>query len=385
MDKVIVADAELRTSLSVIRSLSLYGLKVISISRGKSGGYLTKYTWKKLDLLGTTDEEYTDFIITTAKLEKAKAIFAHFEKTLLSLHSKMSEHDNHFKIIMPPIEIFQNACKKEYVLSVAKEIGLPVPETIYCSLNDNRDLNEIYKIIVRKIPCFIKTTSEIDTLPGPMNRYLAIKTKKDLENLPKFIEKHKNFFIQQYIDGYGCGIAGVFFEGDPVAVGGHIRLRESFATGGVSTYCESKIHKEAMRYALMLMKELKWTGIAMIEFKVGRDGIPFFMELNPRIWGTIPLYIASGINIPVIAYELFINGRLNFDYRFREGIKMRFLVEDFHAIITQYGGIRRIKELIKVFLEIPKVKEGIFDIRDPMPFLMQIAYMITKKIRRMKR
>ncbi|HEC91669.1 MAG TPA: ATP-grasp domain-containing protein, partial [Candidatus Atribacteria bacterium] len=372
MDKVIVADAELRTSLAVIRSLSKYGLRVISIGRGKTGGYLTKYIWKKFDLSGSIDREYVDFIINTAKLEKVKAIFAHFEKTLLQLHERIAEQNLTFKLVMPPIEIFKFACKKENVLSVAKELSIPVPETIYYNSNDNQNL---YEIVKKRIPCFIKTTVEIDIPPGPGNRYLAIKTENDLKFLSKFIEKHKTLLIQQYIEGYGCGIGGVFYDGVPIVIGGHIRLRESFGSGGVSTYCESKIHKEALNYATKLMSKLKWSGIAMIEFKVGREDTPYFMEVNPRIWGTIPLYIASGINVPVAAYKIFANGCFNdFGNDFKEGIKMRFLTEDLHAITAQYKSFRKIMEFIKVFLNMFKVKEGTFDIRDPIPFIVPIAY-----------
>ncbi|OQX54928.1 MAG: hypothetical protein B5M53_05185 [Candidatus Cloacimonas sp. 4484_209] len=378
MDKVIVADAELRTSLAVIRSLSKYGLRVVSIGRGRTGGYLTKYIWKKFDLSGSTDREYVDFIINTAKIEKVKAIFAHFEKTLLQLHGRITEQNLTFKLVMPPIEIFKFACKKENVLSVAKELCIPIPETIYYNNNGNQNL---YEIVEKRIPCFVKTTVEIDIPPGPGNRYLAIKTENDLKFLPKFIEKYKTLLIQQYIEGYGCGIGGVFYDGVPIVIGGHIRLREAFSSGGPSTYCKSKIHKKAMNYAIKLMRELKWSGIAMIEFKVGREDIPYFIEMNPRIWGTIPLYITSGVNVPVVAYEVFINKRFNgFSNNFKEGVKMRFLMEDLHAITTQYKGLKKIAEFIKVFLNMFKVKEGTFDIRDPIPFIVPIAYNIMKRI-----
>ena len=377
---VIVADAELGTSLSVIRALSEYGLRVISISKGKAGGYLSRFIWKKFDLSGLTDEEYVKSIIDIAKLEKVSAIFAHFEKTLLHLYEEIVKEDVSFKLIMPPLELFKFAIKKENVLLVAKELDIPVPETIYYNSNDNHDLCEI---IEKRIPCFIKTTKEIDIPPGPGNRYLLIKNKDDLRNLPEFIKKHDTLLVQEYIEGYGCGIAGVFYHGTPIVIGGHIRLRESFASGGVSTYCESKIHREALNYATKIMSKLKWSGIAMVEFKVTSQDIPYFMEINPRIWGTIPLYIASGINIPVVAYEVFVNNCLNgFSNNFREGIKMRFLIEDLCAINQQYKGYKKLAEFIRVFLNIYKVKEGTFHIRDPLPFFVPIAYRVMKSMTR---
>lgn len=377
MDKVIVADAELRTSLAVIRSLSKYGLKVISISRGRTNGYLSKYSWKKFDLSSLSDESYIDFILTVAEFEKVKAIFAHFEKTLFQLYERASSKKNNFTLIMPPIEKLRFASEKQNILAVATDLGIPVPETICVRANDEN----IYSIVEERLPCFIKATTEIDLPPGPGSRYLLIKSSDDIKYLSEFIKKHKLLLIQQYIKGYGCGIAGIFHEGKVIAIGGHIRLRESFDSGGVSTYCRSYIHKDALNYAVKLMDKLKWTGIAMIEFKVSLDGVPYLMEVNPRIWGTIPLYIASGIDIPVVAYELFVNKKVDrYSNRFKEGIEMRFLIEDLQAVRKQYSGLEKIREYFKIFMSMYRVREGTFEIKDPLPFVLPLFKVILNKV-----
>lgn len=227
----------------------------------------------------------------------------------------------------------------------------------------------------------IKVDREIDLPPRPGHRYIVIKSKNELVKGSEFVSKNKRVIIQQYINGYGCGVSGIFHNGTPILVGRHIRLRESFSSGGISTYCESRINEEAMKYTFIIMQRLQWTGIAMIEFKVDNEGIPYFMEINPRLWSTLPLYIKSGLNIPVVAYEVFVKNRTDgFQSDFEEGVRLRFLMEDLHAINTQYTSFYKLKKFAKIFFSIYHVKDGVFDVKDPLPFLIPLIYRITKKL-----
>jgi len=74
MSKILVLDAELKTMLSVIRSLGKAKLKPIAISMCKSGGYLSKYAYKKIDL-----SDYPGDIVEVIKkiieIEKIRCIF----------------------------------------------------------------------------------------------------------------------------------------------------------------------------------------------------------------------------------------------------------------------------------------------------------------------
>jgi len=42
----------------------------------------------------------------------------------------------------------------------------------------------------------------------------------------------------------------------------------------------------------------------MVEFRIdARDGVPKLMEINPRLWGSIALHIAAGVNFPELIYK----------------------------------------------------------------------------------
>ena len=50
---------------------------------------------------------------------------------------------------------------------------------------------------------------------------------------------------------------------------------------------------------MSLLDSLEWHGPAMVEFKRSEDdGTPYLMELNPKLWGSLALSIASGMRVP---------------------------------------------------------------------------------------
>jgi predicted ATP-grasp superfamily ATP-dependent carboligase len=377
MSKVLVLDAELKTMLSVIRSLGKAKLETIALCKGKSGGYLSKYALKKIDL-GDYPGNPVEVIKKIVEIEKIRCIFTHRKSTKIMAYKAIEESGGDVIIIPPDLELLELASNKEKIINIAKNIRLPVPETWVVDNPNELDFFEFKD----KLPLFAKIISEIGIPPGPGQRYLYIEKKEDIEDLKKFIAERGKVLLQRYIRGYGCGIGGLFLNGKPIAVGGHVRIREAFKLGGPSTVCVSKINKKALEYALKLMKELRYSGLGMVEFKVSyTDQEPYLMELNPRPWGTLQAYINSGLDLPLMAYKVFVQNEVPENTKFKENVKTIFLFEDLKAIQGQYNRrIKKIKEIIKDLLEIGLglAKEGVLDLKDPKPFLLPLGYYMLK-------
>ena len=383
VEKILVLDAESVTMLAVIRSLSQYGLKVIAVSNGRVGGYASKYCYKRLNLSTFPSYVKFDFIRKVIEVEEVSGIFAHLESTIFNIYDNIVNRiDSDVKIVAPPRDVLEFVTNKHKVLKVAERIGIKVPNTKIVTQDNLMD-----KIRDFDFPLFAKTLREVDILVGPGNRYIYIKDKRDLPRLKEFIKKHGTVMVQEYIEGFGCGIGGLFYNGKPVAVGGHRRIREAFKTGGPSTFAVSFINKKALEYALRLMKELKYSGFGMIEFKVTKRGEPYLMEINPRTWGTFPLYIKSGLNLPVLAYKLICRGDKSVLERhyldnFKEGVKIIYFLGDIMSIIGQYNSKMKIVEVVKdlsYLLFDPNTTEGSFEWKDPKPFIYSILNVVAKK------
>lgn len=82
-------------------------------------------------------------------------------------------------------------------------------------------------------------------------------------------------------------------------------------------------------YALKMLKELNWNGVAMIEFKIdSRDNIPKLLEINGRFWGSLQLAISSGVDFPYLLFKTIIGEDVEPILDYRKGIKCRYLLGD---------------------------------------------------------
>ena len=137
----------------------------------------------------------------------------------------------------------------------------------------------------------------------------GLKKVNSIEEFNKYYNEIKTKYgtpvIQEClpIEGNGLGVACLVENGVIKVSFSYKRLREYPVKGGPGTLNESTDDKEIKDYAGKILKELKWTGIAMVEFKTDtRDNKPKLLEINPRFWGSVQLSIVSGINFPYLLY-----------------------------------------------------------------------------------
>jgi predicted ATP-grasp superfamily ATP-dependent carboligase len=197
-------------------------------------------------------------------------------------------------------EKFQMARRKDKMLQLAQELGIPIPRTWY-----------------------VKDVSELDRLKDRLPYPVVIKPRigsgavgvsyprNPVELAEQYLSIHARFpfpLVQELIppEGQGYGASFLLDERGEVKAGFvHKRLREYPLTGGASTLRQSVQRDDIREMALSLLKSLDWFGVAMVEFKLDpRDGIPKLMEINPRFWGSLALAIESGVNFPFLIYRM---------------------------------------------------------------------------------
>jgi len=114
--------------------------------------------------------------------------------------------------------------------------------------------------------------------------------------------------LQEYYRGSGQGVELLMHQGRPLAAFQHKRLREVPVNGGASAFRESvPLEPELYHHSVRLLETLSWTGLAMVEFKVGAEG-PKLMEINGRVWGSLPLAVRAGMDFPGRLADLLLDG-----------------------------------------------------------------------------
>jgi predicted ATP-grasp superfamily ATP-dependent carboligase len=133
-------------------------------------------------------------------------------------------------------------------------------------------------------------------------------------------------------------------DGQPLVAFQHRRLHEVPFTGGASSLRESvALDPILYEHAVRLMARLRWTGLAMVEFKCTADG-PRLLEVNGRVWGSLPLAVRAGVDFPARYVDLLLDGpspadRVDADYRV--GVRSRNLGLELVWIASVLRGRRR--------------------------------------------
>jgi predicted ATP-grasp superfamily ATP-dependent carboligase len=306
--KILVLDGEAPYTLSIVRFLGSAGYHVhLGFSYGSH--IFSAFSKYCRGIVFYPDPLYAheDFLSFFKKLAgKYDFIIPAMEKTQLPISMIKNVLEEKGTIVpIPPYDILLDATNKVRILEICSQNGINIPKTLV--LTDAPSIEQVIKKV--GLPFIMKASTEINIPPGPGSRYYVFRNKPS-QNLFSMafesLRKYGPVIVQQWIEGVGIGASFIFSRRHKViAYFGHRRILERFPDGGPSVIAESYLHSGALENGIKLLKVLKWQGVAMTEFRLGYDGKIYFMELNPRFWGTLPLAIASGLDFPRLLVEYY--------------------------------------------------------------------------------
>lgn len=169
---------------------------------------------------------------------------------------------------------------------LAGKLGIPQP-VIYRNIDD-----------VRTFPVIFKRASSF----GGSGVYRP----GSCEALQKLMvhEPGRRFLIEELIDGDDYSIDVVRWYG-VTRMGCYRTLSQRGHGPSVERMCVS--YPQLGELALRILEHIDYNGVCGLDFRVDRDGNPFFLECNPRFTGGIETQIEYGFDIPYILYQCIYN------------------------------------------------------------------------------
>jgi len=298
----LVGYAWCRSSYAAIRSLAKLGLRVAAADITRLGmGQWSKYTsafYRHSDPQAAPEQ----FVQNIADiLEKCGADFylpSHDEGEVIAKYRNRLPAN----VILPlaDYELLSLANDKLRMTKYASDIGVSTPrfEQIKQVTDAGRFVNEMGGQSVIKL---LRGNSAKGVF-YPAGAQQAEAITQGL--VTKFnLTPDRYPIIQERVEGEGWGVSCLYWEGKRIASFTHRRLREKTLTGGTSTLRESAHNPIMEEYAHRLLDNLRWHGLAMVEFKWNPQlKKAWFLEINPRLWGSIALPIACGVDFPALTY-----------------------------------------------------------------------------------
>jgi predicted ATP-grasp superfamily ATP-dependent carboligase len=390
---VLVTDAGRGSAIAFIRSLGRKGYRVIAAdSDARSPGFRSRYAAERL--LYPSPEcaprELAATLLETARERGVDLIIPVTDAVILPLAEIRERFAGVCTIAMPDPAALEVVTNKLATIELAERVGVPVPrtalvDTVQEALERGPALG--WPIVLK--PQKSRLYREQVAIEAFTVCY-AESPEQLAEQMARF-EGRCAVLLQEYYRGSGQGVELLMHAGRPLAAFQHRRLREVPVNGGASAFRESvPLDPELYHHSVQLLAALRWTGLAMVEFKVGAAG-PRLMEINGRVWGSLPLAVKSGMDFPARLAELYLDGpppHPPTETRYAVGVRARNLELDMVWIASVLRGKKRYP-----FLAMPSRRQGLaallgllnpaykFDILsldDPRPGLAEIARIVGK-------
>jgi len=213
-----------------------------------------------------------------------------------------------------------------------QNMGIPLPKTLQRLPRSHVDFAE-----AMGLPSIIKPrTSLVVEEIGKKN--FVVRTRVEVEEFYRNYDQNIDSFIaQEVIPGADdmLWVCNCTFNHSHDLIEGFTfrRLRLCPPHFGVTSYAISESNEEILRLVAELGKGLKYTGPAMVEFKLdARDGVYKYIELNPRLGLCNFFDTTCGVNNVWHTYRLALGAEVApTGKRQRDGVMYLSLLQDLPA------------------------------------------------------
>lgn len=397
MQSVIVLDGELKSALAIVRSLGKRNITV-SVGAEREAGMALHSRFAEWSFTYPSPYVAVSAFIHEVEAEAKRlgdkpVIFACSDATFLALYDARERLKESCTLVFPDERAMEIAFDKAITYSLARVSGIPTIPTFMPMSQD--ELTRVGEKLT--YPAVVKPRKSATPYNGARHFGSAhfVHTREELAQVFESLRARLGEapMIQERMIGEEYGVETIAHDGNPYAFVTHHRIRSLSPTGGASVVKET-VEKGALRdmlemYTRKLIYELRWKGPIMVEFKVDSDTkTPKLMEVNGRFWGSLPLSVAAGVDMPYYYYHLAtkeafppeqVSGREGVVTRhFLGDVKNLFMVLFASDKMRSYSYPKRL-DALRDFFNTPKGTHGdVFSLQDPKPAIMECINVCQK-------
>jgi predicted ATP-grasp superfamily ATP-dependent carboligase len=334
----LVLDAGLRQSLAAVRSLGRRGLSVAALDRcGNAPAFFSR--WCRQGWVcpaGVATDAYLAYLDQVLTRTGARVIIPSGDGTIDLLRKHRALVERRARIALAKEESLSIAVNKERTLAIATRLGIGVPRGVVVrSVSEVPAALEAIGLPAVVKPCEswlsderqgVRVTSQLVTTAEEARRAIAELTRFGGVTL-----------FQQLLSGRREAVSFLYAGGEIRARFAQWAKRTAPPLGGESVLRQSiAVPADIGAQAERLVREIDLEGYSEVEFRRDSAGVPYLMEINPRLSASVGIAVTSGVDFPWLLYQWANGGSPDKVESYRTGGWMRYLKGDLMTTLAAF-------------------------------------------------
>jgi protein-tyrosine-phosphatase/predicted ATP-grasp superfamily ATP-dependent carboligase len=380
--RVLVLGCDARSFLCSLRSLARAGFEVHAAWHEAHGpAFASRHlaAFHPLPKFDGCTQRWSPALFELLAREDFDLVLPTNDSAVIALDACRAELARFRGVLLPAPRVIDVAFDKLATHELARELGIPVPrQRCVRTSAEARDL-----FLELGAPLYLKPRRSFafERRKGE-HQVRRVFDPAELEAGLAALLETGAVLAQEDVGGRGVGVELLAQRGECLLAFQHRRLHEPPHGGGSSYRASVALDPRLLAAACALARALGLDGPAMFEFRCRADGSFHLIEINARLWGSLPLAVAAGADFPAAWARLALDGERPREPR--PGIRRyaRNLPMDFGWFLRNLAADRRDPRLLTVPLprllaEIGHVLTGreridSLALDDPAPFLREL-------------
>lgn len=376
-------------ALWIIRSLGRRGVDVtFGCDSKKKIAFFSRYIKKHIlfDNFRLFPFKFIDSFISELKREKYDLVIPVNDAVIVPIMMNIDKCQKFARIAVPELNSFNKVYDKIQSYTLADRLGIPLPK--HKTLITQEDIYTCF--FTFKYPIVIKPSRSKVLKDGIIeNLNVAIVYSwEEFEKKCLSLLSYGAVSVQAFMRGISICQSFLMRDGEPLEIFQYQRVHQPEFGGGSSYRKSLPVDNNIASYSLKFLNEIKWNGIAMVEYIMGQDNIPYFMEINGRFWGGLPLAIFAGADFPFLLLKMYRGEHVKVSANsYRTNVYVRNIRKDIQYVknalwnkkfVGQFGRRMSFYEVLKHYVCLLDSNEHVdeFYVKDIKPFMVVLFKLI---------
>jgi len=383
---VLLTDGEERSVLAAARGLAAASYRVACAASSRPAAALWSRACHEQLLLPDLCSGVTEFESTLEDVLEAgdyQITIPGTDAALLVVSERRSRLERLTMLGLPSAETVDATLDKLALLQSAAAVGVETPDSLVCQTPDEA----LAAAGELGLPVVVKARSSVtregyrvvphrSVVVGDEGSLVAAVGEADVPCIVQRLEAEPRLL----------SLAGVATDEGLLALAASRYLRTWPVRAGAAAFSETVAPPAGLVDAAgALLEQLGWRGIFELEFIETHEGRALLIDLNPRVYGSLALAVAAGVNLPAIWCDYLLRERqAGALVTARAGVRYRWEDADARNLVHYLRG-GRLRAAAAVARPRRNVTHAFGRLDDPAPLAARALTPLARRLRRRRR